>query len=859
MTLEADLVAWAETRPDWQRDVLVRLCRQETFDDAAIAKIADRLFAGATTSAPELAAADIPGNTVAGGGVQLVALHDLTGVNALAPDQQLTFGMGGLTIVYGDNASGKSGYARLLKTAAGARVREDILTDVFANGSPTTQNAVIDYRVVGTPPDQQWKWPGSPNPQLQQVHFYDEASGDAYLGTESEISYRPSALALLDQLIVVCDAVRGVLEQRLRDADTGKTALPLVPKDTKAARFLADLRSGTSAAEIEAACIAPPNANEALGELLSEEARLKASDPTKERDHLTRLATHLDTIATYSDQLAYALSADAIAELAESRATATQLRAAATVASCRSFDAEPVVGVGSATWRALWEAARIFSETKAYHDHGFPVTDDTARCVLCQQELSLDAGDRLRRFQAFMTDTTERDALAAEQTLARRRQRVQSLAVVPAAVATAVANLRAAYAALADSVDNWTDSASARCARVIGWLDGSAEDQPAPVATGPSTELKAQAQQLREQAAAIDATTFAQHLQAATTQAAELQGQIALASSKDAITKEVERLQARARIEAAKKATDTGVITRKSSDLTRDHVTREVRDQFTRESERLRLRRITLDDTSGVKGRLLHRPALLGAARPAAVANVLSEGEQTALGLSGFFTEVEFDATKSALVLDDPVTSLDHGRRSLVAQRLVQLAADRQVVVFTHEVTFVGDLVRHANEAKVPVTERWVQRNGNLLGVCAEKHPWKAKDVGARISVLEADLAEIKREKANWDQEQYEEHCASWAGKLSEAWERAVNMEIVNEVVDRGTSQVRPLKFRILSAITEQDNDDFQAGYGRCSEWARRHDKAPDINFVAPEPADMEAELQRFRDWFKRIKSYRGS
>jgi len=74
------------------------------------------------------------------------------------------------------------------------------------------------------------------------------------------------------------------------------------------------------------------------------------------------------------------------------------------------------------------------------------------------------------------------------------------------------------------------------------------------------------------------------------------------------------------------------------------------------------------------KGRLLHRPALLGAARSAAVNKVLSEGEQTALGLSGFLTEVVFDGTRSAVVLDDPVTSLDHERRSLVARRLVELA-----------------------------------------------------------------------------------------------------------------------------------------------------------------------------------------
>jgi hypothetical protein len=91
---------------------------------------------------------DIPGSPVTSAGVQLVALKDLTGVNALAPDQTLTFGPSGLTVVYGDNASGKSGYARLLKRVVGARVHDDILMDVFASTEPQVQHALVDYKTV---------------------------------------------------------------------------------------------------------------------------------------------------------------------------------------------------------------------------------------------------------------------------------------------------------------------------------------------------------------------------------------------------------------------------------------------------------------------------------------------------------------------------------------------------------------------------------------------------------------------------------------------------------------------------------------------------------------------------------------
>jgi predicted ATPase len=59
-----------------------------------------------------------------------VALRELIGVNALASDQRLSFGTPGLTIVYGDNGSGKSGYARVLKAALGPHVREEILRHV---------------------------------------------------------------------------------------------------------------------------------------------------------------------------------------------------------------------------------------------------------------------------------------------------------------------------------------------------------------------------------------------------------------------------------------------------------------------------------------------------------------------------------------------------------------------------------------------------------------------------------------------------------------------------------------------------------------------------------------------------------
>lgn len=81
---------------------------------------------------------------------------------------------------------------------------------------------------------------------------------------------------------------------------------------------------------------------------------------------------------------------------------------------------------------------------------------------------------------------------------------------------------------------------------------------------------------------------------------------------------------------------------------------------------------MALRDTGGRKGRLLRRPDFDGAITTADLKSVLSEGEQTAIGLPGLFTAAHFDETRSALVFDDPIGSLDHTRRGLVGQSLAQ-------------------------------------------------------------------------------------------------------------------------------------------------------------------------------------------
>jgi len=239
---------------------------------------------------------------------------------------------------------------------------------------------------------------------------------------------------------------------------------------------------------------------------------------------------------------------------------------------------------------------------------------------------------------------------------------------------------------------------------------------------------------------------------------------------------------------------------------------------------------------------------------------VLSEGERTALGLAAFFTEAGLDAPNSAIILDDPVNSLDHVRRSLVAARLAIFAETRQVIVFTHDVAFVSDLKREANGKGVSIAERSVMRSRadeRKPGTCSTVHPWKAKDVPARLEELRKDLARIKKDCGTWDQKEYEDAVAVWAGNLSETWERIFSQEIVGTVLAEGGLEVRPMMVKVLARFSDADQNEFEASYSRVSQWAKRHDKSALVNYVTPEIGDLKAELQLVDSWFKRVRGYK--
>lgn len=857
--INRDIIRWLEKCPNWQRNLFQRIVRNKAIDNSYIEQLVDLLVSNkaAKLEFPALKIDELPQGGDTKESIAICSVGNLQGINALLGGQTLQFSPTGMTIVYGDNGSGKSGYARLLKEIVGARHHEEILSNVFTN-ERCAQSAQINYRCGGT--DQAATWSKTFNDaKFGRVHFYDEACGNDYLQNETELSYRPSVLSLLDRLVELIDHVSNEIGRRITVEEAKQFTLPNVPDGTSAANFLSELSERTDPHSLGRLLDAHQDLDKELQEYSQEEARLRATDPTKEKNRLLSVADDAEALAAHLESIENTLSPAAADRILTLKQKALELRASADEVSSSSFADEPLPGVGSQAWRAMWGAAERYAQAEAYPDRDFPATKDDDVCVLCQQPLAQDAQARLRRFHDYVRNTMQQQAKDAERAYNNAVEQLKKFDVTSLEIISWLAHFADNNDLSKDTLTAALDVAITAKERILERLQNNTNESWVELAAVDISIVRSVATAKRNEANGIDVDSFEKNLDSVKKKLQECEGLQILKVVKKEIFSEIKRRKHVALLTRKKRESSTTQVTKLSKRLATDYVTKTVSDRFLYEASNLKLEHVVLSDPRGAKGAIRQIPALkeVSTASRISTMQVLSEGEQTAAGLAGFLTEVYFDESKSAVIFDDPMSSLDHQRRSNAAARIVELAQDRQVIVFTHDLIFLAELVKRARYLSVEVHQQTIQRNGSKQpGQITDKFPWKARDVKQRINDLRRDLARIKKQRDTLSGDEYERLTSEWAGQLSETWERLIRSEVIYCVVDRSTTEVRPKLVRILAQITDDDYQDFDASYSAVSTWARRHDKSEEFSYVAPEPEEMEYELNRLAKWYARIKGY---
>ena len=320
-------------------------------------------------------------------------MKNMRHVNAIAESQHLAFGTAGLTVIYGDNGSGKSGYSRVLKRACRAR---DQMEAIYPNANfPTNKaaaaEAAFEIAVNGVAQDVHWTNGKAAPPELSSLAIFDSRCARAYLDSEDDFSYVPYGLDVFEGLAKVCKQLKALIDTEHAQSAPDLTAFALLQGNTPVGKLIQTLSAKTAKVQIEDLATLTP---EDLVNHAEVGQSLKENNPKEKATQLRLRARRVAAVATNVINQGALVDQAVIAKLRGLADGYRTAKAAAALAAEQFKEGENLLpGTGGEAWRELFDAARKFA-VESHPDKVFPELGGDVPCPLCQQPLACCASRR---------------------------------------------------------------------------------------------------------------------------------------------------------------------------------------------------------------------------------------------------------------------------------------------------------------------------------------------------------------------------------------------------------------------------------------------------------------------------------
>ncbi|AYQ81405.1 AAA family ATPase [Pseudomonas aeruginosa] len=871
MAIYEEVLAWADRLPPWRHDALRRLCVQGGWSEEDLGEILDLAkqhhgIASAFAPAPQpirFAAEHFPAEANQDQAVVLRSLHTLTNVGKIPSDQALEFQARGLTIVYGGNGTGKSGYARVLKQACRARSPGTVYANAYAEDyKQLTPSATIDFELNGAP--EQTIWSGQrghvSRPELRGISAFDGDCARHYLQSRETATFQPSALTYLQQLANgLNQALRPRLQAEIAGLATDVTPFNVIPADTEAGRAVHPIGPTTDLTRARALAMLSQDEQAELARLPQE---ISEADPTAKAANLDNAATRVDELANNITAAADIVSDDALdarqsayRNLAEAEATE---RAASELLQAEDAT-QLLAGTGQGPWASLFNAAREYSTSTAYPGQTFPVTGEGSVCVLCQQDLTPEAKDRLERFDRYIRDKAAEAAQVARNAWQQIVRSVGQASVAFAAPPNMLESLGARVATLPDEIRFFQEDLTTR----LQWLRAAAlsgewQDRPAYRGANPTASLHQIADALRAEAARLRANLDAAALAAKRLRLKELEARRILSEHIEAIARVAENLAQKAKLQRCQEDIgNTRAISTLAGQLARTYVSETLAGTMNDELNRLDLYHIRAGvSSSGDAGAVRLGIQLQECQLDPHL--VLSEAEQRMCALAYFFAELQQSGSSSGIVFDDPVSSLDHNHRTAVARRIVQESTLRQVIVFTHDAVFFGELVTFCQDAQMVPEVRSITYRAEGPGYIDAGLPYDMRRHRERITHHRADQQRIAANFNNPPGDNERLAMRNAYDDLRVTIEVGIEDTILNETVVRFRDSISVGRLDGVMIVQQADYREVQRLHDKCCRNVRAHSHAAGQQRPVTQPAELLQDIEDVNTLFQDIRRRRG-
>jgi energy-coupling factor transporter ATP-binding protein EcfA2 len=867
------ILSFAQNRDPWQQDFIRRiytkgeLTLEDTDQALQMLKVCYGLLPSEQAPCPEcLSESHAAPESPRVPKVTLNSLGEVKYVNRLAENQTLHFAVDGITVIYGDNGSGKSGYCRLLKKLCRVRSggEEQILGNAFESEETPPAEVTVRFSVGNDSPKEiRWFDGEEPPPELGRFSVFDTRTVPIYADKENKLEFLPHSLDILPKLGALCQSLAGRVDAEIRTLE-GQLAIPL-PEFTPRTRIAGVVAKLVPATPIKALPTITQLRELAQWDQESEQ-ELNKIERTLKTD-AQALALRCRQAKAAVQQLITDLSSaraiigdDALRKLIANIKTAKTARAAADLAAKTAFQNEPLSGVGTEPWRLMFEYARQYSKI-AYPGLSFPVTGTDKVCVLCQQPLAPEASRRLKRFDGFIKDTAEAEAKKLEQSLNKEITTVSRFTLRPRneieTFLFGIENIDPASKGLKEEIVGFFQALATRhTAFVKSWQELKGFEALPVLPPSPMPKLASAIERLDRLIRRYEQSQNPEQRKILEGQREELLACKKLSENFKTIIIRLRQLTSLSKLKQCKAACDTTAISRKNSELRRLYITQEFEDRLSKEVKEFRLEYLPFRVHERSDRGVSFLGVDLDVVQRLQNKDILSDGEFRALALACFLTEVNTIPHHSGIILDDPVSSLDHVRIRRVAMRLVEEAKKTgQVIIFTHDLVFYYELWMAAAEAQVPLTRHWI-RNTHEHGfgtILNKEEPWQAKKVTARLQYLEEKKLPLIRNIQDTTGDEYRRLVMDFYSGLRETWERLVEELLFNGVVTRFQTGVMTQSLK-GAQVEDEDYRRVYFAMKRASEFSG-HDRTRARQVSFPGHDEIKKDLEDLRSYAKRLKA----
>lgn len=849
-TLEAEVKKFAEELPYWAKFLASRILSGNAISDSDIdtsySYLLEQLKLKEETEKPEIAIAN---NALNAGNYKtdllLTKLENVEGVNALTENQTIEFSPN-LTIIYGANGSGKSGYVRLLKKVFYSKAPEDILPNIYLEDDHKPTNAKFTFKSSGSETTLEIANKG--NAEFEQFAVFDGKSVLSQLEQKNEFEFRPAGLSFFAGYTNAIIRVEQKLNANIQAKQSGNTA-----------NELADLFDGDS--EIKT-IVQKLNAETNIDDLrkytpFSDEDKTKKETVQKQYDELLLTSKGKDkeikNLESIKDLLARNKQAieklnqyfttDVIAKVKNAITDCILKETTAKAEGVENFKTDKICGVGTEEWRNFIVSAETFAETQKTENAAYPKNGDN--CLLCQQPLSDDAQKLISNYWTFIKSVAEQNAKQAQETLEKVKNEYKNLNFdlfpqdntltvwLTEKYPKELETLKLKLTEQRTLAENIVSDIQSKTANERAEIKVSVE-QHKTIETAIETKVgtlkgdeqsKALENLLKEKIFWEHKEKFSTHFQKFETY---VNNQVWIEKAK--------------RSNFAKRN-----ITEIEKALSNKYFNQKYIDAFNDECKKLNGNFGIEINHTGSAGKSFRQLKLKGK-NPNAV---LSEGEQKVIAIADFLAEMQISEINRGIIFDDPVTSLDEKRKSEIAERLAQEALQKQVIIFTHDLVFVSNILMKSESIGTSSLCHWIEnRNGKPGQIWLNNSPSYEKEYR---NAEPAKKYYTICSKDDCEPMQREISIKQGFTALRTCYEVLVINELFNNVVQRYNERVSMeslSKVVFDKAIVNELSDSF----AKCCRFMEGHSHSDKYQYQKPEPHNLNEEIQRYETIKKRIK-----